>query len=450
MSTPEGRSQHLGRAFRAWFRSPPRAHGDVIEHRVVSFLELFYDLVFVVLIGQLAHALAGNVSWAGIADYVVVFGLVGLAWVNGSLYHELHGRDDGRNRTYVFGQMLLLVLLAVFAGGAATTSDGRAFAVIDAMLLALLGLQWWGVRRQDTAEFASLTQRYVIGIALVATVVAASALVDDPATRVVVWAGAVVLAVVDFLVQMIRRRDVLAAAFVITESMAERLGLFVIIVLGEVVVGVADGLAAADRDARTITVGLLALTIGFGFWWNYFDFAGRRIPRPGTVVGGTWLYAHFPLTMAIAATGAGMVSLVEHAGTCWTPAATAWLIGGATAGVALGLAALVATLPADPVRRRLPVTLVIGAAAALVLAALRPGPILLAAGLVLVLAVVWTDGFVRAVRCGDRRLTRGRSCGGARSARGGAEWGRPDGQPHSIPDLGVSERWPVPVRTGSG
>ena len=81
-----------------WFR-PPRPHGHVIEDRSVSFLELFYDLVFVVLIAQIAHTLAGDATWEGVRDFVVVFGLIWIAWVNGTLYHDLHGGEDGRRRT---------------------------------------------------------------------------------------------------------------------------------------------------------------------------------------------------------------------------------------------------------------------------------------------------------------------------------------------------------------
>jgi hypothetical protein len=44
--------------FRHRFWMPPRAHGDIIEDRTVSFLELFYDLVYVVVIGRAAHTLA--------------------------------------------------------------------------------------------------------------------------------------------------------------------------------------------------------------------------------------------------------------------------------------------------------------------------------------------------------------------------------------------------------
>jgi hypothetical protein len=113
----------LRTALATWF-TPPRAHGEVVEDRTVSFIELFYDLVFVVLIGQLAHTLAEDVSPPAVVDFTVLFALVWIAWFNGSLYHDLHGREDGRSRSYIFAQMLVLVVVAVFAGDAA--GDGVA------------------------------------------------------------------------------------------------------------------------------------------------------------------------------------------------------------------------------------------------------------------------------------------------------------------------------------
>ena len=114
---------------RWWFR-PPRRHGEVLAHRTVSYLELFYDLVFLVLIAQISRTLAGDVTWAGIRDVLIVFALIWIAWVNGTLYHDLHGREDGRSRTYIFAQVSLLVLLSVFTVQAAEDpSDGRGFAL---------------------------------------------------------------------------------------------------------------------------------------------------------------------------------------------------------------------------------------------------------------------------------------------------------------------------------
>ena len=70
---------------------------------------------------------------------------------------------------------------------------------------------------------------------------------------------------------------------------------------------------AEHRDARTIVTGVVALTIGMGIWWNYFDMLGRRVPGQRGPRLANWLYAHLPLTMAIAAAGAATVNLVGHA-----------------------------------------------------------------------------------------------------------------------------------------
>jgi low temperature requirement protein LtrA len=143
----------------------------VVEDRSVSFLELFYDLVFVVLIAQIAHTLAGNATWTGLRDFVVVFGLVWIAWINGTLYHDLHGGEDGRSRTYIFVQMSLLVLLAVFAGHAADDpADARGFAIVYALLLLFIAWQWFDVRRFDTPEWRGVAGRYVQGTVLIAAI----------------------------------------------------------------------------------------------------------------------------------------------------------------------------------------------------------------------------------------------------------------------------------------
>ncbi|MEL7210942.1 MAG: low temperature requirement protein A, partial [Actinomycetota bacterium] len=181
---------------------------------------------------------------------------------------------------------------------------------------------------------------------------------------------------------------------------AERFGLFTIIVLGEVVVGVVDGLSEASRGARTIATGVIGLTIGFGVWWNYFDFVGRRPPRPGPVTRGAWNLGHMPLWLSIAAGGAGMVSLVEHATDARTPAATSWLVTGSVAGVTLSVAVIVAALPPRPGLRMVPYSLAAAAGFALVLGALRPTPILLVLGLVAALSAVWFEAFTRKVRAG--------------------------------------------------
>ena len=141
----------LGGRFKRWFWRPPRPHGETITDRTVSVLELFYDLVYVAVISQSAHHLSEHLTVRGVADFAVVFGLIWTAWVNGSLYLELHGREDGRTRTIVFVEMGVLVLLAVFTADAAG-AGGRGFALVHATFLAISSGCGNSVRRQDRRD----------------------------------------------------------------------------------------------------------------------------------------------------------------------------------------------------------------------------------------------------------------------------------------------------------
>lgn len=152
----------------------------------------------------------------------------------------------------------------------------------------------------------------------IAVLIGASALVDDVNGRLWIWAAAMVAMSIFVLAQALRG-DAATASITVTESMAERFGLFTIIVLGEVVVGVVDGISETNGDAHTIITGVLALTVAFAVWWNYFDLVGRKRPRPGAMTRMAWTYAHLPLTFGIAALGAAMVGLVEHAHHNTTP-----------------------------------------------------------------------------------------------------------------------------------
>jgi low temperature requirement protein LtrA len=378
--------------FKRWFWRPPRPHGDTIAHRQVSFLELFYDLVYVAVISQAAHHLAEHVSVRGLVEFVVVFALIWIAWINGTLYLELHGREDGRTRSLVFVQMGILALLAVFTASAADTS-GQAFALVYATFQVVQTWLWGTVWRQDRhgrPEFVAVTRAYAAGMAISVAVILASAFL--PATpRLVVWAGFAIAWIVGII--MVARGARVGLGMTPTDSLVERFGLFTIIVLGEVVFGVVDGLSSAERDGLTVTTGMLALWMGFGFWWIYFDLVGRRLPRGDGGALSTWLLSHLPITGSIAAAGAGMVSLIGHAHDARTPAGTGWLLGGA---VATGLLALVLTERAlvDAERlfsvfRPLGLAMTAGAAAALIVGGIRPAPWLLALLLVAILSTLW-------------------------------------------------------------
>jgi low temperature requirement protein LtrA len=391
---------------RDWLWRPPRAHGETIADRTVSALELFYDLVYVAVVGQAAHHLAEHVTGRGVAEFAVVFCMIWAAWVNGSLYLELHGREDGRTRAFVFVQMGLLVVLAVYTAEAAG-DDGGGFALVYAVFLAVMTFLWWSVRRQDDRlgdhnEFLRPTLGYVAAMAAAVPLVAASALLDD-APRLVVW----VAFCIGWLVAIaaVGALAVTRQGLVPTESLVERFGLFTIIVLGEVVLSVVEGLSAPERDGLVVTTGVIALTIGFGFWWIYFDLVGRRVPRNDGRSLVSWILSHLPITLSITGAGAAMASLIHHAGDDHTPPATAWLLAG---GVALGLVALIFAEQAlvdadrlDSVYRPLRIKLGLGAVAALAVGWAHPAPWLLGLLLVAILSVLWVYAARQFLRSND-------------------------------------------------
>lgn len=383
--------------FRSRFWQPPRAHGEVVPDRTVSFLELFYDLVYVVVIARAAHTLAHHITWRGVGEFAVVFSLIWIGWQNGSLYYELHGREDGRTRTLVFGQMVLLALLAVYTSDAAGDT-GTEFAIVYAVFFALLTAFWYTIYRADEPEFAEITRRYLTAMVSSTVVMAGSAFLD-PDIRMLVWAGFVVIYVIGSIYISKTSGDALQRGMPVTDSMVERFGLFTIIVLGEVVVGVVDGISNSDLTPITVATGILGLMIGFAFWWSYFDFVGRRLPDASPTNITNWMMLHLPLTMSIAATGAAMVSLVEHASDDHAPAPAAWLMG---AGIALGLITLVMVMTTLVNWERFPTiyqptawSLVLAAGLSLLVGWWQPVPWLMLLLLVLVLSATWFNSAIR-------------------------------------------------------
>jgi low temperature requirement protein LtrA len=188
--------------------------------------------------------------------------------------------------------------------------------------------------------------------------------------------------------------------------LTERFGAFVIIVLGETLTGVVSGLSGDPTNPKRLAVGLVGVLIGFGSWWTYFDFAGHRKPAAGPRATVAWLFAHLPLTAAIAAMGATITRLVEESGTARAPGPTGWLVGGGACVLLAATAWLLTTLQdwndQSWLLRPLAGACLLAGAAALGVAALRPAPLVLVVLLVIVFAAPWTFAVVRRAGRPDR------------------------------------------------
>lgn len=381
---------------RLW--QPSRVSGDATEERDVSFLELFSDLVYVALVAAVSHDLAHHMEWAAVVEFGVMFGLTWIAWLNGTAEFDLHGRDDLRARAFTFAQMLLVVLLAVYATDA---QDGRdEFAVVYCVLFGVLAWQWHVVHRGIAALRRRRRARWYQALAGFTVVAMGTSTAASAAAQRWVWAVVVAVWVGAGLLLALAVAKTSDETALITRSFVERFGLFTIIVLGEVVFGVVNGVLESPRDARTVSTAVVALCVGFGLWWNYFDLAARRLPRPGPAGLPLFVPLHLPLTMSIAAAGAAMVAFIEHATDPRAPAVASWVLAGSVAVFLVSLASVVYTLD-DWHRHRgiyLPAAV---ATIALTLAAVpplmlwRPSPITLAGSLLALLAATWTVALYR-------------------------------------------------------
>ena len=382
-------------AIEFWWKQPPRRHGEVDVDRRVGVLELFYDLVYVVLVTRAARIVIEDLSWHGVARFAVMFSLLVLAWQNGTLFHDLHGREDGRSRQLVFAQMPVLVLLSVYTTHA-FEADGRGFAIAYVVYLFLQTLQWWSVRRIDETQYQRITGRFLLGMVMIMAAMAASAFAT-PAVRFWVWLVVVLGGTVGAIGGTASNARQTGSTFWVTDALVERCGLFIIIVLGDSVVAVANTLYDADhRSVVTIVTGIVCLHITFGLWWTYFDTTKSSGPRNDPPTVAMWFYAFIPLCAALAATGAGMVLLIEAADAARAPARVAWLLSGSVAVIAIATSFIASTLEAPRRRAQLEGTvpaLRLGAAVALAVPFVPGPPWLTAALLAILLFVLWLRGF---------------------------------------------------------
>jgi low temperature requirement protein LtrA len=313
-------------AKREWWAKPKlRTDEEEERERRVSWLELFYDLVFVVVISELSHQLAEHISAEGVVSFILLFIPVWWVWIGGTFYNERFETQDISNRVFVFLQMLPVAALAVFAhDGLGNTSVG--FALSYAAARGIINFLWvrggWHDRR-----FWPVAQRFGLGFSLSVVLFVVSVFVPPP-WRFVLWA----LGLVSDLVTPVFTLGLQARLPRLSSSrLPERFGLFVIIVLGETIVGVVRGVAEQPQlTSGLVVTGILGIALGFGLWWVYFDFVARRQFRVGIWWSFTWSYLHLLLLMSIVAAGAGVNNVVASEETS-LPDDVCWLISGAIA-----------------------------------------------------------------------------------------------------------------------
>ena len=102
-------------------RVEPRRVHDWEDSRRATWLELFYDLVFVVVVSRLATLLHADHGLTGVLTYVGLFVPVWWAWMGYTWYASAFDNDDAVFRVSWFAAMGLVIAMAAGAVHAAWT-----------------------------------------------------------------------------------------------------------------------------------------------------------------------------------------------------------------------------------------------------------------------------------------------------------------------------------------
>jgi low temperature requirement protein LtrA len=220
---------------------PPKKFDPHFEERRISWLELFYDLVYVIAISRITHHLAMHINFEGFAICLFVHPDL-LGWLNGSLYYDIHGSEGLRTRLMTLWQVMIIAALAVTIDQPSATAYINTTIVFMIMQLYITYL-WWSVGFYDRSH-RRYNRPYTILFLIALALMALSLFVPRPWVKLIAIIVIICNYTPPFIAHRLLRKSSLDLS--LSSSMAERLGLFTIIVFGEVVLGVVNGISKVN------------------------------------------------------------------------------------------------------------------------------------------------------------------------------------------------------------
>ena len=280
----------------------------------VTFVELFFDLVFVFAVTQVTVLTAHDLTLGGVLRSILIFWLIWWAWTQ--FTWTLNPADTTHSA------VRLITLVATGAAFVMATTvagafgeDGVWFAATYVVVRALgLGLQvrvdlehpdadHVGVRRWVAFSVVGLTLVLLGGLA-------------DPALRTWLWVATVAADLIAASIAGRARTWDLNPAHV-----SERHGLFVIIAIGESLIVAGTAVAAEERTAPLVIAAVAALVVACLLWWSYFGWlkdalehrlAAAAPNRLGQLTRDAFSVAHFPLVCGIIGFAVAIEEIVAH------------------------------------------------------------------------------------------------------------------------------------------
>ncbi|KAB1147103.1 low temperature requirement protein A [Streptomyces luteolifulvus] len=290
------------------------ARGRDEAHRVASPLELFFDLCFVVAVAQagmqLVHAVAEGHAGEGILNYAMVFFAIWWAWMNFTWFASAYDNDDVLYRAVTLVQIAGVLVLAAGISQAFEDHDFLVVWLGYVIMRLAMSAQWLRVARSSDGTERTTARRYAGGVLLCQVGWLGLVVLPEEARP---WAF-LVMALLEMCVPLYAER-----AFTTSwhpHHIAERYGLFTIIVLGETIaaatVAVKTGIDENDALGELLPIAAGGLLIIFAAWWIYFV-----VPIHGHLRSNRqaflWGYGHYIVFASAAAIGAGLEVAVEQA-----------------------------------------------------------------------------------------------------------------------------------------
>ncbi|WP_240841552.1 low temperature requirement protein A [Acidaminobacter sp. JC074] len=288
----------------AWWQKPSKAT-NVNEHRVVSVIELFCDLVFVAYIGSISHHLVGQMTFKGITTFIILFSIGWMIWLNSALYHDLHGNNDFRTRFNTFIQMILIGLMTVF------THDVLGhfyvyYVSVYAGITIFIGFLWreTGIADPSHLVYSKPYSRvyFLLGMLLIASIF-------FPHDYRSIYLGLSVIFLVapmisNYLLADSKTKVDYVKRTKLSNAFIERSNLYFIIVLGEIVIGALNGASHVGINFNSVIMLIFNFLIAFGLWFNHFEFVGYIQHKESISGYFMWLFSFYLETIAVAFIGA--------------------------------------------------------------------------------------------------------------------------------------------------
>jgi low temperature requirement protein LtrA len=294
--------------YNIWW-GPPKKFSTQIAERKISWLELFYDLVYVIVISRTTHYLATHPSWSGLLDYIYLFTMIFWGWFMGSIYHDLHGSPGIRTRFMTLWQMMA-------AGALAVTLDSPPESIIIRTTLAIMFLQLfityllWSVGLYDK-QHRKLNRPYTFWFLAALVLLVVTFWIPFPYKRLVYFM-ALGFNFIPFVLSA-RKLKKEKVEFTLSSNMTERLGLFTIIVFGEAILGVINGVShIAELTVHVWLCFGLGILIVFALWWIFFSTIADRECKKGMWAGNIMSLIYIPMLASLGLVGASFPTLMEN------------------------------------------------------------------------------------------------------------------------------------------